>query len=133
KFKVEGLLVKGAPNRLTSNTLHGFDARLAAVSLLGQRLDEFQSVEAIGIRRRKADRDNFTKSRTAFDIGRRTPPGAGQGRSSHERDVQLAGRLVNVVSIRPVVGEMLVNKDGHDAASGSKDLECLLPEPAFGI
>ena len=126
-------LVQGLPDGVAVEALHGPDARLAALSLLGQGLHGLQPVEAVGVGRPIRDADDLRELRTP---ARRRPAGCARAparRSRPSGGPSTRGPCRRLPGVLPVVGEVLVDEDGHDPAALAEDLDRLVPEPALGI
>ena len=60
------------------------------------------------------------------------PPGARHAGAGHQRHVHFAGRVVDMLRVLPVVGQMLVDEHRHHAAAGAK-LAASRPRSGAGI
>src|SRR5256885_978796 len=77
QFHIERLFIKCLPNRISRKTLHGLDARFAALTLFRQGLNTFQGVKPVSISGMKRERNDLLEARASFNVSRRMPPRSG--------------------------------------------------------
>src|SRR6185503_5133677 len=130
---VEFLFVEGPPHGVTGERLDRLDARLAAATLFGQGLDDFQSVETVVLGDVIGNRHNLAQSRASPDIRWRSTPRDRHRGAGHDWDLQLTRAVVNELGILPVVGQMLVDEYRDNAPAFTKHFQRRLPEAAFRV
>lgn len=121
------------PDGLIREALDRRYSRFAALTLLGQRLDCFERMEPVAVCCAIGNHHDGLEKGTPPNIGGRFSPRDGNRTAGHERNVQCLRFVVDGFGIAPVVGQMLVHKNGHDAAGAPEDGDGFIPEPAFRI
>jgi len=128
-----GVLGEPGPDGFVCDRLDVGDAGFATFTAFDEALEGFEEMEAVGVEGAVADGGGVGDGRFELGLEGGGAGGDGEGGAGEEGDFQLPSAAEHGLGFGPIVGEVLIEEGGDDAAGLLVDVEDFVEEFEAGV